>query len=206
MIRSGVWLLAVAAAATTAPRTGCRAPRAHLAVERLPGGRPELVLLRCQSSGLKKPRYDWTLGSSVHQVGWGAPRDEQAMFVSIDGKAAAPGLAVSCRVSDEQGASAEDATSLAPIAIKSATAPKKAGDPIVVEGSGFGAKPGDDGALWLVPSRGDRRAADQTCKGASWSDARITACPPAGATGRYELRVESGGRLAATQIVLEPVK
>ena len=201
MIRSRVWwLLALLA--------GCGAPRARIAVERLPGTRPELVLLRCQALGLKKPKYEWTIGSSVHQVGWGAPRDEAALFVSLD-KGAPANLQVSCRASEEKekgGRTVEAATSLAPIAIKSATAPKRAGEPVVVEGSGFGAKPLAGDALWLIPPRGDRVPLDHGCKGASWTDAKITACLPPEPPGRYELRLQSGGRLAATAINLEPVK
>src|SRR5581483_11593151 len=190
MIRLRVWWLVALLA-------GCGAPRARIAVERLPGTRPELVLLRCQAIGLKKPKYEWTIGSSVHQVGWGAPRDEAALFVSLD-KGAPANLSVSCRASEEGGRSLEASTSLAPIAIKSASAPKRAGDLVVVEGSGFGAKPLDGDALWLIPPRGNRVPLDHACKGASWTDAKITACLPAQPPGRYELRLQSGGRLGAT--------
>jgi hypothetical protein len=196
------WLLVLLA--------GCGAPRARIAVERLPGTRPELVVLRCQALGLKKPHYDWTFGASVHQVGWGAPRDEAALFVSLD-KGPPALLSVSCRASEEKeqgGRSVDAATSLAPIVFKSATAPKRIGELVVVEGSGFGGKPLDGDALWLIPPRGDRLALDHGCKGAAWTDAKITAClpPQPQPPGRYELRLESGGRLAATAINLGPVK
>lgn len=198
MIRLRLWWLVALLA-------GCGAPRARIAVERLPGTRPELVVLRCQVLGLEKPKYDWTIGANVHQVGWGAPRDEAALFVSLD-KGAPANLQVSCRASEEGGRSVEAATSLAPIAIKSASAPKRAGEPVIVEGSGFGGRPLDGDALWLVLPRGGRVALDHACKAASWSDAKITACLPPEPPGRYELRLQSGGRLAAAAINVEPAK
>jgi hypothetical protein len=201
MVRAGSWLLAVAAAVAPA-RTGCRAPRASLQVERY-GGKPEMVLLRCRVSGVSHPRYEWTIGNALHTVGWSPPRDQPALLVTLDAKAQPPALAASCRATGDDGVIAEAATELAPISVRTVTPPKRPGEPLSVEGGGFGANRGADDALWLRPEGGARVAADHACKGASWSDGKILACLPPGMNGRIDVRVESGGRLAGSSVEIK---
>jgi hypothetical protein len=187
--------LLLVAAAAAAPN-GCRAPRAHIEVVRLVATRPQLVLVRCRTTGFASPpKFSWTLGPGVRTTGYGERTDEDALMVQLLSPKGA--LTVQCNASVD-GASASAEVGLGPIAINKA---KLAGTALTIEGGGFSTHRGPDDAVWLVPARGDALRADSACKGAVGGDARIVACVPAPLKSAYQVRVQSGGRLGLGPVV-----
>jgi hypothetical protein len=189
MLRLGTLALAAATAAA-APPSGCAGPpRARVEAARLDGTRPELAILRCRAAGGRAPyTFGWKLGTGVRAYSPLAPLDEEALLVTVDSPRTNSG-GVTCTVVDAAGATASAATSLAPLVVTRALVPPKG--LIAIDGAGFGG----GGAVWLLGA-GGARAADQSCKAAGWTDSKIIACRPDEQPVR-EVRVESGGRLAA---------
>jgi hypothetical protein len=197
-------VLAVAAvAATAAPRSGCDAIRgARVDVTRLRGGGHEQALLRCVVDGGRAPLvYAWKLSPGVRFGSYNAPQDEPTALVTVEaGKGA--GVAT-CNATDAVGRTTSAQVALAPIAVT--RPPTRDGSIVTVEGAGFGAR-GDGDALWLVPERGPAIACGFDCKQAAWSDAKIVACLPRLDGRAYDVRVESGGRLAVAPAPLPRAK
>ena len=195
-----------AAAVAAVPRTGCTPPRARLTATLLEAARPPEAWLRCQTVGLTAPvKFQWKLGQAVKQVGYNLPRDEGALLVQLPDPPVGPSSRVECIATAPAGAPASATTTLAPINVTQVTVP--AGGPITVEGSGFGPLRDAGDGVFLVPSRGAVVRADFACKQAMWTDAKIVACLPAGASGKWQVRVQSGARLGAyaPPVVLPPV-
>ena len=169
----------------------CARPAVRIEVERVEGTRPELVLLRCIPSGIGgHPRFSWHLSPGARTSGI-PPLDEDAILVQLaDGKNSET---IECVLFGENNLTLTAQASIGPLAVSSA---KLDGAQLTVEGSGLGGKPTRDDAVWLVPARGRALRADHACKSASWSESKIVACLPALEKKPYQVRVQSGGRLA----------
>ncbi len=190
-----VLLVAVAAAA---PSHGCRTPRARLESELLQATHPELVLLRCRISGFRgRPRFSWKLPSGVRLYASNEPVDEGALLVQVN-DTPHPELVQCDAIHEPDSATALLALGPSQVtAAHAAAATATAVALLTVDGSGFTVERGEDDAVWLVPARGVAVRADHACKLASWSESHIVACLPKLASGSYQVRVQSGGRLAA---------
>jgi hypothetical protein len=179
-------------------------PEVWIEASRLVGTRNDQVLVRCRQSGLAEPLvYAWTLGSAAGGGPGSSIRDQPALLLSSAPNAVAANTQVTCTISDAGGRKLSASVLLGQIAVSAARLDHET---LVAEGSGFGPTRGADDAIWLVPARGAARPADHACKDAVWSDARIVACrPPSLLPGRYEVRVQSTGRLgrAAAPLVIE---
>jgi hypothetical protein len=103
---------------------------------------------------------------------------------------------VRCEITGAAGEKLAVATSLVEPKLGASTGASTRGTLLSVEGTDLGTRRGPDDTLWLVPRWGRPHAADHDCHGASWSDTQIRACIPNIPSGQYQLRVESGGRLA----------
>jgi len=182
-------VLAVAACALT----GC-AKRIRIELTPVPGAKPASAIVRCRTVGIDVAKVTWTLGPAVRQIG--LPHDEAALLIQWTENAPPAQLQIACTVEDAKGARRAAGTSIAPPVITRAAV---AGNRVTVEGSGFGAPLGVEDGVWLFSARGALRA-DAACKGASWDDKKIVACAPVGAAGRMELRVATGGKLAARAV------
>jgi hypothetical protein len=172
--------------------------RARIVVEPIPSTRPAIAIVRCETRGLAVgrggPHVVWHLGSGVHFHGGVAPRDEEAVLVSIPDAPRSGEAAIACDATDDEGATVTAATVLAPITLTRAAVT----EPLVrVEGAHFGASRGPDDAIVFVPPRGRTVRADHACPQASWSDTVAVACVPTVLeAGRiYEIRLQAGGRL-----------
>jgi hypothetical protein len=177
---------------------GC-ARRARIEVTRIPGTNPPSAIVRCRAVGLTVARVSWSLGAMVRTLGVG-PKDESALRVQWTPTASPAALGIACTVEDAAGQKLSAAASMAKLELTRATV---AGGVVTVEGSGLGARVGSEDGVWLL-SGGRALRADAACKGASWDDKKIVACAPLGVTGRAELRVASGGRLAALAVEAKP--
>jgi hypothetical protein len=197
-MRAALRLLVLVAASTG----GChRPPHARIAVRRLDGPRPPQAEVRCLVDGLgAHPTYQWKLSPGLRGVGWNVPTDEPWLLVQLQGDSAPPGGSwAECDAADDAGRAARAAVSLFAPVIGSwpRTLVGRAGELVTVRGSGFGPARGDDDQLYFVGPRRAPFPADFACKGASWSDAAVSACVPAGGlgAGAWTLRVQASGAL-----------
>lgn len=172
-----------------------RAPSVRVEAHPVDGTRPPEWALRCLYEGFVPPvKTQWKFPSGVKQIGWGVPQDEPIELVQPPERQ--PTWA-QCTVTGADGTSTHAVHSLVPIAIGAAPTTAKVGELLIVRGAGFGSEPNHGDGLYLVPSWGRALVADATCKGASWSDATVSACVPPAARGRtLSVRVQSAETLA----------
>lgn len=173
---------------------GCsRPPAAYLAVRRLDGPRPQQLLLRCRVDGLKPPiKYVWRVAPEVRPI---FSADEPTLLVQLGPTPVAPWA--ECTATAEDKVTARAARALASPTISASPSSAQPGQLLTVRGSGFGPARDPSSAIYFVPGWGRARAADHECKGASWSDAAISACVPrALAAGQWQLRVQAVDELA----------
>jgi hypothetical protein len=179
---------------------GCGQPLARIEVERLEGTRPEWAILRCRASGFTNPpRFTWKLSAGVRPIGVNQPLDGGALLVQLADNLRGSET-VDCVAADKDVQAAAQ-LSLGPCQV---TAARVAAGVLTIDGSGLGLQAGPDDGVFLVPPRGLTRRADHTCKGGSWSDTRIVACLPSLAKQGWQVRVQSGGRLALGPLVTPP--
>jgi hypothetical protein len=190
----------VCASAASLALGGC-ARRARLVITRFDGLHPPQALVRCLTAGLDSPKFTWKLGTGLKQPGVNLPKDEGALVVQWNDGTPSAGLAVGCLADDGRGVVGA-AGSLAPLTVTRATV---AGGLVTVDGSGFGTTVAGDDGVYLLAG-GASLHADPTCAKASWTDAHLVACAPPLPPGRYELRVQSGDRLASLAQPIEVKK
>ena len=193
MLRSA--LLPILVAACCVAGACSRAPSVRVEAHPVEGTHPAQWALRCVADGLKPPvKVQWRFPAGVKQIGWGVPQDEPVELVQPPERQA---TWAECAATGSDNVLVRATHSLVPIAVGAAPATAKAGELITVRGSGFGATPNLDDRIWLVPPFGRAFSADASCKGATWSDAAVTACVPAAARGRsWQVRVQAADTLA----------
>jgi len=181
-----------------------RAPSLRVEAHPLDGTRPPQWVLRCQARGLKEPvKYQWRFPAGVKQIGWGAPQDEPTELVQPPELAASWG---ECAATGADGVVLRAAHSMMPPSVSAAPQTARVGELVVVRGAGFGPSPSGEDGIWLVPSWGAAIRAE-SCKGAAWGDAAVSACVPAAARGkRWLVRVQSNETLvtAPKPLVVAP--
>ncbi len=170
---------------------GCNRPGLRLEAEPLEGTHPPLVLLRCIATGIPgHPRFAWHLSPGARTSGV-PPLDEDTLLIQLSETKSSE--TIECVVFGENNLTATAQAAIGPLVISTA---KLEGSQITVEGTGLGGKPAREDAVWLIPTRGRAVRADASCKAASWSEAKIVACLPSLEKKPYQVRVQSGGRLA----------
>jgi hypothetical protein len=188
-----LWVVAAACALA-----GC-ARRARIEITPVSGAKPPTAILRCRTTGPAAARFTWELGKAVRPIGTG-PRDQAALLVQWTAGGPSAQLGITCTAEDADGRKLSAGTSLARIDVTRASV---AGGVVTVEGAGLGAPVGDEDGVWLL-QKGRALRADTACKGSSWDDKKIVACAPLGVSGRAELRLSSGGRLASQAVDVKP--
>jgi len=190
--------------------SGCQGPRVRLSATPLEGTRPQLVLLECNLSGFPaRPRFAWKLPPGVKTSGT-PPLDEGALLVQLADRLRTAET-VECTAIGEgdprkSGPGPGNLTATARLALGplEINAARAAGSQLTVEGAGFGPQAAEDDAVWLVPARGRALKADHACPGASWSESKLSVCLPKLSKDPYQVRVQSGGRLALGPAVTLP--
>ncbi|MDB4969590.1 MAG: hypothetical protein JWN44_5279 [Myxococcales bacterium] len=176
---------------------GCtRAPSAYITQRRLDGPKPPQIMLRCRTTGLEAPvKFAWRFAAPVKQVGWNVPVDETAILVTVPEPPQLP-LWAECTATGAGNVEARASRALVAPVVAAAPVAARSGELVSVRGSGFGPSRNADDGVWLVPGWGRARPLDHACKGASWSDALVSACVPPSSGGKWQVRVQAGGELA----------
>ena len=182
-------------------RQGMEPSGAHIEATILSETKPEQMVLTCAADELRPPlKVRWQL-TGLKQVGWLPPTTEPWIMVSP----AAHGMVrAECTATDAGGRQASAARAFGPLSISSVVpSDLKPGTLIEVRGFGFSGDKELD-AIYLAALDQDQvLPANGRCKRASFGENKLVVCaPPSIPAGRYELRVQSGGRLQRAKKIL----